>query len=73
MALGEIYRYISWDIDFVNQISGDYINCLEVGIWEELLQLEDGLQLHWNVIKEDAIVKVVFTETFSAVHPKNVK
>ncbi len=29
----------------VNKISGDYINCLEVGIWEEQLQLDVGQQL----------------------------
>lgn len=43
-ALGEMYRLFYCDVDIVNQISGDYINCLEVGIWEEQLQLEDGLR-----------------------------
>jgi hypothetical protein len=54
-------------------LSGDFINCLEVGIWVEQLLSEDGLQLHWNVINAAAIVKVAFTEIFSAVLHKNVK
>ena len=47
-ALGEINRYILLDIGFDSwqDKSGDYINCLEVGIWEELLQLEDGQRQH---------------------------
>lgn len=39
MSISFLYR-------LVNKISGDYINCLEVGIWEEQLQLDVGLRLH---------------------------
>ncbi len=60
-ALGEIVK------------SGDYINCLEVGIWAELLQSEDGHLRLSNVIKEAAIVKGAFTEIFSAVLRKNAR
>ena len=57
----------------VQIICGDCINCLEVGIWAEPLQLEDGHQLHSNVTKEDAIAKGVFIEISLAVRHKNVK
>ena len=52
---------------------GDYISCLEVEIWVGQLQSEDGHRPHWNVIKEDAIVRVAFTKISLAVHRKSVK
>ena len=72
-ALGVILDIFIYVIELVNQISGDFINCLEVGIWEEQLQSEDGQQQLLNVIKEVAIAKVVFTEISLAVLLKNVK
>lgn len=73
-ALGEIYRLKKLAASILlNQISGDYINCLEVGIWEERLRLEDGLQQRWNVTSVGVTAKDVFIETFLAVHHKNVK
>ena len=49
------------------------INCLEVGIWVELLQSEDGHRQLWNVIKEGATAKGVFTEISSADLLKSAK
>ena len=60
-------------LGIVKKKSGDYINCLEVGIWVELLQSEDGHRRLWNAIKEVVIAKVVSTEISSAVLPKNVR
>ena len=54
-------------------IYGDFINCLEVGIWEDQLLSGDGLQLHWNAINVDVIVKGVSIEISSAALHKNVK
>lgn len=52
---------------------GDYINCLEVGIWEEQQQSEDGRRRLLNVINAVVIVKGVSIETFSAVLHKNAR
>jgi len=60
-------------VNRVDELIGDYINCLEVGIWAERLQSEDGRQRRWNVIKEAVIAKVAFIETFLAVLHKNVR
>lgn len=50
-----------------------FINCLEVGIWEGLLLLDDGPQQRWNVINVAAIVKVASIEISLADHLKNAK
>lgn len=49
------------------------IKCSKVGIWVAQLLLEDGLQQLWNAIKEVAIAKGVFTQTFLANLHKNAK
>lgn len=44
-ALGRNTIYHDVYIGVQITISGDFINCLEVGIWEEQLLSEDGLRL----------------------------
>ena len=61
------------DIDWIVKRKWRLYNCLEVGIWEEQLPLEDGLLRRLSVIKEDVIVKAVFIEISSAVPHKNVR
>lgn len=47
--------------------------CLKVEISVVQLLLEDGPQLLLNAIKEDAIAKDVFIQTFLINHLKNVR
>jgi hypothetical protein len=52
---------------------GDYIHCLEVEIWAELLPLDVGHRLPLSVIDGDATAKVVFIGNFSAEHPRDAR